>query len=68
MRCTQGILGDWARELHVLECKCEGFDLKLLENGEPLSVYEEGMCNDPSHTLRQGTLWQGTVRPYCTGS
>lgn len=46
----------------MLECKCEGFAPKLLENGEPLNVDEQGMCSDHRHLRKIMVPGHGETR------
>lgn len=57
-RWARSALGDWPTEWCALERKCEEFAPTLLENGEPLSVFEQGVCHGQSH-LWGRSLWQG---------
>lgn len=54
----------------MLGCKCKGFALELLENEEPLTVYEQGKFNDQSHMSRKIIVAE-TARlgeGHCSGS
>lgn len=44
-------LGCWDMSLESYVCKSEVLAPALLENGEPLNVFEQGMCYSQGHTF-----------------